>query len=951
MNQATTLIACLITLQASAKTQEKPIVEPKPHPEVQRLIDKGLTNMPSEQRYDSLKKAFDLSKKLGDACGEGTALFWIARLYQDAAQHGESKIRFLQSIKVLEKLRSQEELVGSAYNGLSIANRELGFLDQSISSALLATDILKKARSYKNLTIAESNAGLAFAESGLDAEAERHFNLSLKLSIDKGFKSSEGVAYLNLGRLRAKQLAYSRAIQLLEQAMEALEQSGDAYNYLRTILDMGLIYAQLGDIATSFALNKLAIEAATKINDDEVTFAALFNIGVVFQDSQPKIVREMLERFLEPSVQSGNFLIATQIANTLLLCLVAEGDFETANALAKWSQFICMQLTSNKMKSLTFHNISVILSRQNDNIGALHYLALSSCLELPDSKFTENLSRIVSNLGAPSLAIVFAKQSVNFTQSIRGNTRNLERALQDSFTSSVKGRYQHLVDMLLSQGRVPEALTVLSMLKSDEYNQLWKTRSKSKQAEIALTPLEQKWLAEYEKLAAPVGKLGLRQLELGAIEDKERTAEQVKELKEVSAKADAAQKQLEAYIQRHKAETSKLDSSANRIDTSESLEKLTKVLKSLPNATAIYTVVTDDGVRSILAKDGVKPFSPELVKVKKDELTKMVVEFRQQLENPSVDPRELGAKLYDLLIRPLEKNFTSSEQLLWSLDSVLRYVPIWALYDKESKQFFIEKYPSSLFTPGTMENLVTPTDPIRTATGLGISEASGVQDVIGITINFSALPGAKEELGRLEEVFGVKPLLNEAFDEKSLKAGFGSDLLHVATHFRFQPGSTRDSFLVLGKNQKYTLGEFKDLPDKTLSNVDLLVLSACDTGVGTPNADGSEFEGLALLAQQKGAGAIMASLWPVNDDATSKLMGDFYTFRKNHPEWSKVEALRKAQLRMIRGENKPREGWKPPTRDTDTIATTSTGKPWPASEPIYKHPYYWAPFVITGNVK
>jgi CHAT domain-containing protein len=738
--------------------------------------------------------------------------------------------------------------------------------------------------------------------------------------------TNDNLRAFNLHQIGAVLLELGDEKEAINCSEKAMQLDGSVASRRLGNGSLGNAYYSLGNLDLARRFSESALESAIEEQDLQAEAVLLSNLFVIAcKQKDESATKRYFNRSLTAFLKEGHAGLSLLLANS------ATREIDLGNPLMTLKLLACSDVASRRATSRTVP------------------------VENSDSKIRLSLGVSLFSLDAPSLAVVFAKQSVNITQGLRGNTRGLERGLQDSFTSSVKSRYQLLVDMLLSQGRVPEALTVLSMLKSDEYNQLWKTRSQEKNDQIALTTLEQKWLAEYEKLAEPLGKYGLRQLELEAIEEKERTAEQVKQLNEVSEKVAAAQKELEAYIETHNAETSKLGSTANRIETSESLEKLTKVLKSLPDATAIYTVVTDEGVRSILAKDGVKPFSPDPIKVKKEEFTQMVVEFRQQLENPSVDPRELGAKLYDLLIRPLEKNFTSSKQLLWSLDSVLRYVPIWALYDKESKKFFIEKYPSSLFTPGTIENLATPAESIRTATGLGVSKASAVKEVIGTTINFSELPGAKDELSRLDQVFGVKPLLDAEFDEKSLKAGFGSDLLHVATHFRFQPGSTRDSFLLLGKNQKFTLGEFKNLPEKTLSNVDLLVLSACDTGVGTPNADGSEFEGLALLAQQKGAGAIMASLWPVNDAATSKLMGDFYTFIKNHPEWSKVEALRQAQLRMIRGDNKPGEDWIPPkkgTRDNDSLVTTlPNAKPWPESEPRYKHPYYWAPFVITGNVK
>ena len=386
-----------------------------------------------------------------------------------------------------------------------------------------------------------------------------------------------------------------------------------------------------------------------------------------------------------------------------------------------------------------------------------------------------------------------------------------------------------------------------------------------------------------------------------------------------------------------------------RLDDLSSSQALGRTLKKLPDYAAVYTLVTEDHVRTLLAVPNARIVSQAPVKVSYTDLSAKILKFRDQVQNPTSDPRELGAELYDLLIRPLEASLKASgtKQIVWSLDSVLRYVPIWALYDKESKQFLVEKYPSSLFTPRTVDRLAEPGRTPSTASAFGVTEGATLKTLNG-SVSFAALSGTRAELETLRTIFGTRPKLDAEFTEQSFKEGFGSDVVHVATHFRLVPGNEFDSVLLMGKSTGLSLSRFKELPSDCMSNVDLLVLSACDTGVGTPNADGSEFEGLALLAQQKGAGAVMASLWPVNDDATSKLMGDFYTFRKTHPEWTKVEALREAQLRMIRGENKPRENWSPP-RGPNTPETSSPK--WPKTEPAYKHPYFWAPFVITGNVK
>ncbi len=117
-----------------------------------------------------------------------------------------------------------------------------------------------------------------------------------------------------------------------------------------------------------------------------------------------------------------------------------------------------------------------------------------------------------------------------------------------------------------------------------------------------------------------------------------------------------------------------------------------------------------------------------------------------------------------------------------------------------------------------------------------------------------------------------------------------------------------------------------------LRNVDLATLSACETGLGQ-TAGGEGILGLQRAFQISGAKSVMATLWKIHDDASRSLMIDFYEnlWRK---KMSKVEALRQAQLTMLR------EGIK-------------RGLELPDDQPPDKAhrlpPYYWAPFVLSGD--
>ena len=143
-------------------------------------------------------------------------------------------------------------------------------------------------------------------------------------------------------------------------------------------------------------------------------------------------------------------------------------------------------------------------------------------------------------------------------------------------------------------------------------------------------------------------------------------------------------------------------------------------------------------------------------------------------------------------------------------------------------------------------------------------------------------------------------------------------MLHLASHFVFKPGTETDSYLLLGDGGRLSLRDLREA-GFNFRNIDLLTLSACETAIGGgADANGREVEGLGALAQQRGARAVMATLWPVADASTGLLMQHFYRLRVGAGGVSKAEALRQAQLLLLRGQP-------------------------------YAHPFFWAPFILMGN--
>ena len=230
------------------------------------------------------------------------------------------------------------------------------------------------------------------------------------------------------------------------------------------------------------------------------------------------------------------------------------------------------------------------------------------------------------------------------------------------------------------------------------------------------------------------------------------------------------------------------------------------------------------------------------------------------------------------------------------------------------------------------------------------------------SVSFPGLPAVRGELqtivrdetfpGREKGILPGKRLLNASFTETSLKENLGRryKVIHIASHFSFHPGDLTKSFLLLGDGQALPLNRFKNNPQLAFTGVELLTLSACETAVGDTNADGIEIESFGAIAQETGAKAVLATLWSVADESTSRMMSEFYRLRKERPRLTKAGALQLAQQEMIEGKLRPM-AMAAGKRDTGEI-TDSKMNASPHIQDFkkpYEHPYYWSPFILIGN--
>jgi len=333
--------------------------------------------------------------------------------------------------------------------------------------------------------------------------------------------------------------------------------------------------------------------------------------------------------------------------------------------------------------------------------------------------------------------------------------------------------------------------------------------------------------------------------------------------------------------------------------------------------------------------------------------------LRTALARPGGDDwKEPARALHKQLVDPLLQHLKDKTELMISPDGILNLLPFAAFLDQQD-QPLLERLNITYLGSGRELFEAAPTAGKLSIAVLAepVYDGPGKEEAM---LNFAPLPGTGREAAAIKSVFPQAVLFTKGrANEKTIKSMGSPVILHIATHGFFldsapggpgarglkrkkpavEPGkeiaepSPRLSFRIeenplirsglalsganrlQGGEQQNGILSALEVSQLNLNRTRLVVLSACETGVGEV-MNGEGVFGLRRAFQLAGAQNQILSLWKVNDEATTTLMSQFY---KNFAAKRGLSASLHEAAKTI------------------------------AADPKYEHPNYWAAFILSGR--
>ena len=848
-------------------------------------------------------------------------------------------------------------------------------LPQAMIALRLTRSVGERVGDEPSIAFAATNTGVVYFSRGEYQQALETFEGNLKLDAVKHDRAMTARTINNIGTIKRIFGDTAGALDCYQQSQHIAEETGDKKILSNALNNVGVIYRDLGDYAHSLEYFEKSLALSEALNDKAAISQGLNNVGTIHgsQGNHAQAL-EYFERALKLGQAADDKAMIANALNNIGLTQYRHRDYPQALEFYQQSLALREQLSDKRGAALTLNNIGLIYREQGDHKRALEYYQQSLAIreKIDDQAgmgyilnhigylhylqgdyqqaldFSKRVVDIGTRLGNSDLiwtgyelagrAHTSLKQfddaekalttSINTIEKMRDLVGGGELARQRFFEDKLPP-YMAMIELAASRNRPLDALT---------YGELAKARTLLDVLRNGRIPINKAMSPEEQELER-TANAELTLLNTQIYDERQRPKPNLERLAELEPRREKARLAHEAFLTSLYVKHPEL-----KVQRGEAMPiSAAEAAALIPDpATAIVEFVVADEKSYLIVltadhKNTASPLKISLypIKITANQLSERVDRFRSMLAERDLNYQDTARQLYDLLLKPAEEQLRGRKMLCIVPDRALWELPFQALQPRTGVHL-IEDYtlfyaPSlSVLREVTKQPSVASSRSAKTLLAFGNPQLNGKP---GGTLRggdadtaFGPLPEAETEVKTLARLYGAthsQVFVGAAAREGVVKTEAPKyEVLHFATHGLLDNRNPMFSFLTLaqagGDPNEDGLLEAREIINMDL-HAKLAVLSACQTARGWVGA-GEGVIGMSWALFVAGVPTTVASQWKVDSASTTSLMIDFHR-RLTKPASSrqpKAEALRQAELGLLRSDR-------------------------------YRHPFYWAGFVMIGD--
>ncbi len=841
--------------------------------------------------------------------------------------------------RTLAQSTDSESLLKTAVRQLQ--NKHFALAYQSANQALnLSQQQGDKARQVR----ATNLLAIAAFHTGRTNEAIRLFKLAALTADEAGFDNLQTNALTRAGTLLMMSGRYADALFCFQQNLRIFRHRKDKAGEARALGQLGAVFAETGDFAQATLHLKQALMLSQTVADRETEAAVLRRLTAVEKE------RGHLQEALQYGQQAQTLMahLPRAFAHAELffhLATIHAALHQQARATELFEQALAIirPLRLPKPEALILGDYAAT-QLKSGNATAARNMAQQAIAMLQRSDGNKHLeANYLSTLAEAQRALGHANEAMN---SYRAALTALEEARSLSIPTEISRAgivasrqqvFAGAISLLLSQSKPEEAFEVAESYHARAFLDV--LAETGLEATEELTPAQQEHEDQlFEQISGIQRQFWQR--ESG---QPELTAEQETQLKQKLAEAEGA-------LQMYRLELRRADPRYASVKAPPTIGFARVATELLDKETALIEFVLGENRSYVWILQAGKLNAINLPPRK--ELESLVTAFHAA-STAKVNSTTAAAAisklktqsqpLYETLFQPLEPHLTGVRKLIVVPDGALSYLPFETLVSKSNRgasTFLLERFAISYAPsasalvalrnfktiPSQTKGFIAFGDPVYTRPEPEIATPARERG-----FDFRQLPYTRTEVNEIAALFPTterRVLLGADAEEAKVKTEPLNQYryVHFATHALVNEEYPARSAIMLSAPAGDETTDKKEDGALQMAEVmrlklsaDLITLSACRTGLGRL-LHGEGIIGLTRSFLYAGAESVVVSLWNVNDIATASLMKSFYKNLKQG--MGKDEALRQAKLELLRSQ-----------------------------QPAWRHPYYWAPFVLVGESK